>query len=257
MYPVLFDIAGFEITSFGVLVALAAIVGLWIFRGELRRSGLPESGLDAAIAGVLGGMAGAKLLWVVEHLGTDAWMALLFSRGGFSWFGGFAGGLLAATIVMRRQRLPLMPTIAAATPALAIGHAIGRIGCLLVGDDYGIPSTLPWAIAFPQGLPPTDVPVHPTQIYEAVALLPIAVLLFRMRQRGAHARAVVGAYLVLTATTRFAIQWIRVYEPVVGPLGFAHVAALAAIGAGLYLLLVPGAAPARNRRPARRAIRRS
>ena len=257
MYPVLFEIAGFEITSFGVLVALAAIVGLWIFRGELRRSGLPEAGLDAAIAGVLGGMAGAKLLWVVEHLGTDAWTALLFSRGGFSWFGGFAGGLLAATIVMRRQRLPLMPTIAAATPALAIGHAIGRIGCLLVGDDYGIPSTLPWAIAFPQGLPPTDVPVHPTQIYEAVALVPIALLLFRMRQRGVPARTVVGAYLVLTATTRFVIQWIRVYEPVVGPLGFAHVAALAAIGAGLYLLLVPGAAPAPNRRRARHGVTRS
>lgn len=193
-------------------------------------------------------MAGAKLLWVLEHLGTDAWTALLFSRGGFSWFGGFAGGLLAATIVMRRQRLPLTPTIAAATPALAIGHAIGRIGCLLVGDDYGIPSTLSWAIAFPQGLPPTDVPVHPTQIYEAVALLPIAVLLFRMRQRGAPARTVVGAYLVLTATTRFVIQWIRVYEPVVGPLGFAHLAAVPAIGAGLYLLLVPGGPPLANPR---------
>lgn len=139
-------------------------------------------------------------------------------------------------------------TIAAATPALAIGHAIGRIGCLLVGDDYGIPSTLPWAIAFPQGLPPTDVPVHPTQIYEAVALLPIAVLLFRMRQRGAPARTVVGAYLVLTATTRFVIQWIRVYEPVVGPLGFAHLAAVPAIGAGLYLLLVPGGPPLANPR---------
>ena len=239
MYPVLFEIGGFPITSFGAMLALAAIVALWIFRAELRRSGLPESGVDAAVAGVLGGVVGAKLLWVVEHLGTDAWTSLLFSRGGLSWFGGFAGGVLAGAFVIHRQRLPLMATIAAATPALAVGHAIGRIGCLLVGDDYGIPTDLPWGIAFPQGLPPTDVPVHPTMVYEAIALLPIAAVLFRLRRRRADDRSIVGAYLVMTAFTRFLIQWIRVYDPVIGPLGFAHLAALAAMAAGIYFLLTP------------------
>jgi len=246
MYPVLFEIAGFPITSFGVLVALAAIVGLWIFRFELRRSRLPDSGIDAALAGVFGGLAGAKLLWVIEHLGTDTWTALLFSRGGLSWFGGFAGGVLAGIVMMRRRRLPRLPVIAAATPALAIGQAIGRIGCLLVGDDYGTPSTLPWAIAFPEGLPPTDVPVHPTQIYEAVALVPIAALLFRMRRNGAHDRLVVGTYVVLAALTRFFIQWIRVYDPFVGRLGFAHLAALIAMAAGAYLLWTRPAASVRR-----------
>lgn len=243
MYPVLFEIAGFQVTSFGAMLAVAALVALWIFRGELRRSGLPESGVDAALAGVLGGVVGAKLLWVVEHLGTDDWTSLLFSRGGLSWFGGFAGGVLAGVIVMRRQRLPLMATIAAATPALAIGHAIGRVGCLLVGDDYGTPTDLPWGMAFPAGLPPTDVPVHPTMVYEAIALLPIAALLFWMRRRRAEDRSVVGAYLVMTAFTRFLIQWIRVYEPFAGPLGFAHFAALAVMGVGLYLLLTPPPTP--------------
>ena len=237
MYPVLFEIAGFEVTSFGVILAIAALVGVWIFRGELRRSGLPESALDAALAGVLGGLAGAKLLWVLEHLGTDAWTSLLFSRGGLSWFGGFAGGVVAGLFVLRRRRLPLMATIAAATPALAIGHAIGRVGCLLVGDDYGIPTDLPWGIAFPEGLPPTDVPVHPTMIYESIALMPIAAVLFSMRRRRVGDRSVVGAYLAMTALTRFVIQWIRVYDPVAGPLGFAHLAALAAMTAGMYLLL--------------------
>lgn len=237
MYPVLFEIGGFEITSFGVMVALAAIVGFVIFRGELRRSGLPESALDAALAGILGGLAGAKLVWVVEHLGADAWTDLLFSRGGFSWFGGLAGGVLAGIAVLRRRRLPILRVIAAATPGLAIGHAIGRVGCLLVGDDYGTPSTLPWAMAFPDGLPPTDVPVHPTQIYEALALVPIAVLLFRLRRSGATDRFVLGIYLVLAAGVRFLIQWIRVYEPVVGPLGVAHLAALCAMAVGAYLVL--------------------
>jgi phosphatidylglycerol---prolipoprotein diacylglyceryl transferase len=246
MHPVLFEIRGFEITTFGALVAIGALIGLWIFRGELHRSGLPESALNAALAGIIGGAVGAKLLWTIEHLGTDDWRALLFSRGGMSWFGGFAGGVLAAMIVMRRERLSAMSIIAAATPALAIGHAIGRIGCLLVGDDYGTPSTLPWAVAFPRGLPPTDVPVHPTQIYEAIALMPIAGLLYRLRRRGADDRSIVGLYLVLTAGTRFAIQWIREYEPFVGPFGFAHLAALVVMAAGAYLLLTPS--PARSRR---------
>ncbi|MBA3638439.1 MAG: prolipoprotein diacylglyceryl transferase [Acidobacteriota bacterium] len=239
MYPVLFEIRGFEVTSFGAMLAVAALVGIWIFRRELRRSSLPESAVDAALAGVLGGIVGAKLLWVVEHLGSDEWTSLLFSRGGLSWFGGFAGGVLAGVLVMRRQRLPFMATIAAATPALAIGHAIGRIGCLLVGDDYGTPSNLPWAIAFPEGLPPTDVPVHPTMVYESLALLPIAFVLFGMRRRQVVDRSVVGAYLVMTALVRFLIQWLRVYEPFAGPLGFAHIAAMIVIAAGLYLLLTP------------------
>jgi phosphatidylglycerol:prolipoprotein diacylglycerol transferase len=87
-----------------------------------------------------------------------------------SWFGGLLGGVGTALIVMRRMRLPVVATLAASTPALAIGHAIGRIGCFLVGDDYGRPSDLPWAVAFPRGLPPTDVRVHPTQLYEMFAL---------------------------------------------------------------------------------------
>ena len=248
MYPVLFDIRGFEVTSFGAMLAVAALVGIWIFRRELRRSGIPESAVDAALAGVLGGVVGAKLLWVVEHLGSDEWTSLLFSRGGLSWFGGFVGGVLAGMIVMRRQRLPIMATIAAATPALAIGHAIGRIGCLLVGDDYGTPSDLPWAISFPRGLPPVDVPVHPTMVYEAIALLPIAAVLVWMRGRNAVDRSVVGAYLVMTALVRFLIQWIRVYEPFAGPLGFAHIVAILVMVFGVYLLLTPPASEPRPRR---------
>src|SRR5207342_424049 len=89
-----------------------------------------------------------------------------------------------ALIVIWRQRVPIVATLAAASPGLALGHAIGRVGCFLVGDDYGRPSTLPWAVAFPKGLPPTDVPVHPTQLYEAIPLVIIAWLLVRWRRQG-------------------------------------------------------------------------
>ena len=236
MYPVLFRIGSFEITSFGGLVATGTVVGLWLFHRELHRSGLPASALDAAIAGVIGGMAGAKLLWVFEHRGEGPLIDLLLSRGGMSWFGGFAGGILAGLAVMQRQRLSKIAVVAAATPALAIGQAIGRIGCFLVGDDYGRPTHLPWGVAFPHGLPPTTVPVHPTQLYEAAALVPLAWLLVRWRRHGRPDLFVLGAYLVLAGTIRFLIEFIRVDVRVLGPLSVAHIASLAAIVVGLALV---------------------
>src|SRR5215217_6840805 len=232
MYPVLFRIGGFEITSFGAMVAVVALVGLWLFRREVLRSRLPEAAVDTAIAGLAGGIVGAKLLWVFEHLGEEPFTSLLFSRGGLSWFGGFAGGLLAGYVVMWRQRLPPVAILAAATPALAVGHAIGRIGCFLVGDDYGRPTTLPWGVAFPEGLPPTTVPVHPTQLYEAAALVPIALVLLYARRAGYADRRVLGLYLVLAGAVRFAIEFIRIDVRVLGILSVAHLAALAAVGAG-------------------------
>jgi len=235
MYPVLFRIGAFEITSFGALVAIGALVGLWLFQRELRRSALPESGFDAAVAGVIGGLAGAKLLWIVEHLGEAPFFDLVLSRGGMSWFGGFAGGILAGIWVMQRRRLPKIAVLAAATPALAIGQAIGRIGCFLVGDDYGRPSQLPWAVAFPHGLPPTTVPVHPTQLYEAAALVPFAWLLFRWRRHGRPDAFVLGGYLLGAGAIRFLIEFVRVDVRVLGIFSVAHLASLAAMGAGTVL----------------------
>ena len=84
-----------------MLVAVGALVGLWVFRWELQRSGLSESALDSAVAGVIGGLAGAKLLWTLEHLGEESFTDLIFSRGGMSWFGGFAGGILTGLWVMQ------------------------------------------------------------------------------------------------------------------------------------------------------------
>ena len=236
MYPILFRIGSFEITSFGVLVAIGALVGAWIFQRELRRSGLPDAAVDAAVAGLIGGIAGAKLLWVAEHLGTEPLLDLVLSRGGMSWFGGFAGGLGAGVALMRARKLPVVRILSAATPGLAVGHAIGRIGCFLVGDDYGQPSSLPWAVAFPDGYPPTDVAVHPTQIYEALALVPVAWLLFRWRRHGRSDRFVLGAYLALAGSVRFAIEFLRADVHVLGPFSIAHIASFAAVILGLAIV---------------------
>ena len=193
MYPVLFDIRGFEVTSFGAMLAVAALVGSGSSDANCAVR-VPESAVDAALAGVLGGVVGAKLLWVVEHLGSDDWTSLLFSRGGLSWFGGFVGGVLAGMFVD------------AATAAVGHGDDRGRdagardrpcdrthrlSACRRRLREAERPAL---GDAFPKGLPPIDVPVHPTMVYEAVALLPIAAVLFRMRGRKVVDRSVVGAY---------------------------------------------------------------
>ena len=232
MYPTFLRIGSFEITSFGVLVALGALAGMFLFQRELRRGGLPADAINAAMAGVLGGLAGAKLIWALEFRDTAPFLDLLLSRGGLSWFGGFAGGLAAGLATLRGYGVPLVRGLAAASPGLALGHAIGRVGCFLVGDDYGRPSTLPWAVAFPKGLPPTDIPVHPTQLYEAIPLVVLAWLLTRWRQQGAPDGVVLARYLILAGAIRFAIEFVRINAPVLGPLTLAQIWSLALVIAG-------------------------
>lgn len=236
MYPVLVRIGAFEVTSFGVLVAVGALVGLWLFGRELRRSGLPETALDAAVLGLLCGFAGAKILYAAEHYGEEPLAALLLSRSGASWFGGLLGGLGGALVVMRARRLPLMAVLSAATPALALGHAIGRVGCFLVGDDYGRPTSLPWGVAFPLGLPPTLERVHPTQVYEMIPLVVLAWLLVRWRRRGVADRVVLGRYFVAAGGLRFLLEFVRINKVVALGLTTAQWVALALVVTGAVLI---------------------
>ena len=235
MYPILIRIGTFEITSFGVLVAVAMLTGLWVFRRELMAANLPIQSVDAGAIGVFGGLVGAKVVWAVEHAGSAPFVDLVFSRGGLSWYGGLIGGVGAGIGYIAAKGWPVIRVVSAATPALAIGHLIGRIGCFLVGDDYGLPSSLPWAVAFPEGRPPTMVPVHPTQLYEAIGLGVLAWLLMRWRRHRVADTVVVGRYLVGAGLLRFAIQFLRTGEHVMFGLGVAHFFAIAAMAIGLTL----------------------
>ena len=245
MYPVLFRIGNFDVTSFGVMVAVGAFAGLWLFRRELQLRGLPEAAADSAIAGLLGGLLGAKLLYVAEHMSDAPAWDLLTDRGGMSWFGGLVGGIAAGLALMAVKRWPIVPVLSAATPALALGHLLGRIGCFLVGDDYGRPTSLPWGVAFPEGLPPTVEPVHPTQVYEAVFLALVTWLLIRWRRARVDDRVVIGRYLALTGAFRFAIEFLRVNERIAGPLTVAHLFAAAIVVVGLMLMRMTRSRPER------------
>jgi phosphatidylglycerol:prolipoprotein diacylglycerol transferase len=236
MYPTFVRFGGFEVTTFGVMVALGALVGIEMFRREALRSRLPSSAVDAALGGMIGGLAGAKLLWAVEFSGEAPFLSLLFNRGGLSWFGGLIGGVGTGLWMLRRRSIPILSALSAAAPALAAGHAIGRIGCFLVGDDYGRPSDLPWAVAFPKGLPPTAVTVHPTQLYEAILLIPVAWALLRWRRAGVPDPVVVGRYFVLVGGLRFIIEFVRVNLRVLGPLTLAQLISLGVVCAGVFLM---------------------
>ena len=237
MFPTLFRFGDFEVTTFGAMVALGALTGLWILRRELVRSGLPDEGVDAALIGIVGGLVGAKLIWAIEFRHEAPFLSLVFSRGGLSWFGGFLGGVggwsLGASPPADSDRAGALGRRA---PALAVGHAIGRIGCFLVGDDYGRPTDLPWAVAFPRGLPPITVPVHPTQLYEAAGLAVIAWLLVRWRRRGVPDIVVFARYLVFAGSLRFAIEFVRVNARIVGPLTLAQIFSGAMILAGGWVI---------------------
>jgi len=249
MYPVLFRIGSFEITTFGVMVAVAALVGLWIFRRELARSRLPDAATDAAIVGLIGGLVGAKLLYALEHSGQEPFLSLLFSRAGMSWFGGFIGGVGAGVGLIVYNGWPLLSVLASASPALAIGHGIGRIGCFLVGDDYGKVTDLPWGVAFPEGLPPTPLKVHPTQLYEMAWLFLVGALLIGRRRKGVSDRHVLGRYLALAGGGRFLIEFIRINTRVALGLTVAQFVSLALVAVGLALV---ASGPVREPRVSRR-----
>ena len=232
MFPTLVKVGNFEITTFGLMMFLAFVLGGWILAREFRRQGIGEElASSIVVAGAIGGIVGAKIYYAI--LFKD-WR-LLFDRAGLVWYGGLIGGFLAASWVVWRARVDYLKAADAAAPALSLGYALGRIGCFLVGDDYGHPSTVPWAVAFPEGYPPTSVPVHPTQLYEALPLFAIGWLLLRWRRQRQSDAFVLGRYLIFAGGLRFAIEFVRVNERVLGPLTVAHLASLAAVAAGVYV----------------------
>ena len=237
MYPVIARIGDFEITSFGLLVAIGVLCGLWVFRRELAARGLPPSIENAALVGALAGFIGAKAFWTIENISQEPLADLVFSRSGLSWFGGLFGGLAGGIGTILFMRWPLVRSLAAAAPALAAGHLLGRIGCFLVGDDYGRPSNLPWAVAFPEGAPPTDIPVHPTQLYEAIFLGWLAWWLVRERRRGVADSVILGHYMILAGTFRFLLEFIRVNERILfgGTVTVAQLLALVLVVTGLLV----------------------
>lgn len=271
MYPNLFYLpewfpigAGAPVTSFGVMMMLSFLTA-----GYVLRAGLVREGHDADVAwslvfwAVIGGVVGARIYYVFlnyPRLLADP-AGMLFSRGGMVWYGGF---LLATGLVVWRIRkfgLPLGKTADAAAPALALAYGVGRLGCFLVGDDYGRPTDSWVGIAFPNGLPPTTasamssqfgitidpaliekygevLPVHPTQLYETGISTLIFLLLWRLRGHNHRAGWLFMVWLALAGAERFFVEIFRAKDDrFFGVFTLAQVISLLLVAFGAFWVL--------------------
>jgi phosphatidylglycerol:prolipoprotein diacylglycerol transferase len=212
MYPILFTIPGLDypVSSFGVMMALGFLAAYGLAMREL-----PGKGIDAETASslllyiMIGGVLGSKIYFATDmHFRTGEPIAsFFFRRDGITWYGGLMGGIVGGALGSWRNGVSLKLVMDAAAPGVAVGQAIGRLGCFLVGDDYGKASDLPWAVAFPEGAPPVDYPVHPTQIYEILWLLPVAAVLHARRKRSPF---LFGEYMAANGFGRIFIETLRV-----------------------------------------------
>jgi phosphatidylglycerol:prolipoprotein diacylglycerol transferase len=232
MHPILFRLFGFEVSTFGVMLAIAFLAGTWITAVRMGEVGLdPDGATTMLVYAMVGGIGGSKLYFAVDTWlrGELSFSQALFSRAGITFYGGLVGAIVLVVIGTRIHRIPTNRFFNCVCLAGALGQAIGRIGCLLVGDDYGRPTNLPWGIAFPKGAPPIDVPVHPTQIYESAWLFAVTGLLWARRRRSP---LLWGEYLVLAGLGRFLNEFVRTNPRVAFGLSEAQLIALGGMVVG-------------------------
>lgn len=226
VYPFNIPIGPLLVTGYGLMMMVAFLTAGWLISLELERRALnTQYASEIVIAALVGGIVGAKVWYTVLTGDPGA----LFSRGGLVWYGGFLGGVVFVLANGWRLKVPARWTIQLCAPALAAGYAIGRVGCFLVGDDYGAPTSLPWAVSFPEGLPPstaanlagfrvplppgtdpsTLLAVHPTQLYETILMFLGFMVLWRWRERAWGTGALLGVYLIMAGVERFVVEIFR------------------------------------------------
>jgi phosphatidylglycerol:prolipoprotein diacylglycerol transferase len=248
MHPVLFEIHGWPIYAYGVLLAAAYLAGLQFAVVRARRHGVdPTRVMDLGIYLIIAALVGAKLMLVlvdVKYFWAQPRELLSVVRAGGVFYGGLIAAFLVGLWLIRKYRLPLWTTGDLIAPGIALGHVIGRLGCLLAGCCYGRPTTVPWAITFTNPLAainvgtPLDIPLHPTQLYDAGAELIILVLLLVTERRGKpFAGRTLWLYMVLYAISRFIIEFYRGDERgALWGLSTSQIVSVVIVPLGLYML---------------------
>lgn len=220
MHPILFEIAGFPVYTYGVLLAAAYLLGLQFALVRARARGLDANRvMDLGIWIIISALVGAKLLLLIvewETFTRDPKEILTLLRSGGVFYGGLVAAVTVALWYLKRHRLPMWTVTDVFAPGIALGHVIGRAGCLFAGCCFGRPTSVPWAITFHNEFAaqnvgtPLNVPLHPTQLYEAGAELLILVFLLVTERKGKPfpGRTFWG-YLLLYGVSRFIIEFYR------------------------------------------------
>ena len=235
-------ILGLDLKTFGIMFALGFIASAAIVARRLRELGRPTDwAYELIFAGLVGGLVGSRVYYIVQHYDhvRHHLLSNLFSGSGLVWYGGVIGGALGVILWAWRRGMLNLALLDLCAPALAVGYAIGRIGCQVSGDgDYGKPSHLPWAMAYPHGTVPTTVRVHPTPIYETLAMGLVAWALWRARDQF-RPGVLFAFYLVLSGLERFLVEFIRRNAEVAAGLTAPQIESVVLVAAGLaWLALV-------------------
>ena len=266
MYPVIFDfgqisIFGREISivinSYGFMLMTAFYSCYFVLNREMKRLKLDENiASDIIVWAAIGGIGGAKLYYLIENFDRVLMdpKGMIFSGAGLVFLGGLIGGTMGVSYVFRKNSMEWFQSADIVAPLLALGYSLGRIGCLLVGDDYGLPTDLPWGISFPNGLPPTTysvfqsyypwvdlsgfqpgiLKVHPTQIYESVIGFLIFLYLYKIRLTNAVAGSLFFKYLMFAGIERFFIEFIRMNPKYLFNLSGAQLLSLGMISISIW-----------------------
>lgn len=240
MYPEI-NIGPLTLQTFGLMFALAFLAAGALIAKRLKEIGKPvDWAYEMGFAALIGGIVGSRLYFLVENWDevSDDLLGNVFSGSGLVWYGGAIGGAIAVLLWARYRGFLGLALLDLAAPALALGYAVGRVGCQLSGDgDYGKPWDGPWAMAYPDGTVPTEQEVHPTPVYEALAMGFGAWLLWRLRDRF-RTGVLFALYLLYAGGERFLVEFVRRNDDVALGLTVAQLESLAMIAAGAIWLAV-------------------
>ena len=245
MYPE-FDLGPLTLQAFGISFALAFFAAGALLARRLAELGKPvDWAYEIVFSALVGGLVGSRIDYMIQNYDkvSDDLFGSLFSGSGLVWFGGLVGGALGVVLWAHRRGFLEARLFDLAAPGLALGYALGRVGCQLSGDgDYGEATDLPWGMAYPEGTVSTTEEVHPTPIFETVAMGLIALVLWNLRDRF-RPGFLFGLYLVLAGLERLLIELIRRNDAVVAGLTAAQLISLAMIALGVALLVRLRGAP--------------
>ena len=215
------DLGPLTLQTFGLCFAIAFLLSGALVARRLREIGEdPDWSYELIFAALIGGLVGARIDFLIQNWSdvSDDLLGSIFSGAGLVWLGGVVGGALGVVLWARWRGMLDLRLLDLCAPGLALGYAIGRVGCQLSGDgDYGVESDLPWAMAYPEGTVPTDQEVHPTPVYETLAMGLAAFALWRLRDRFKPG-VLFALYLVISGVERFLIELIRRNDSVVAGL---------------------------------------